>query len=219
MSKPFFSIIMACTLSDYKGAAKDRERKLIRAIESVIAQNFQDWELIVVADGCEDTFNLVGKKYHNDKRIHSFLLLPQPKERVWKRVNDCRNYGHKISKGDYICYLDSDDCFGTEHLHKMHIGIEYLFTKETPDFVFFDDRVATIENDTVGSVERKCHTQRGKCGTSNITFKTSLPVSWEDQTYLHDWKFIQKLMRYGIKQIQACEYIVCHIPSPVNLDV
>ena len=43
-----FSVIMASTLAEYGGAASRRDEKIVRAIDSVIAQTFTDWELIVV---------------------------------------------------------------------------------------------------------------------------------------------------------------------------
>jgi len=231
MTTPFFTIIMACTLSDYKGAATDRERKLVRAIESVIAQTFGDWELLIVADGCERTFDLVREKYVGEKRIDCFLMPQQNNEGVWKRVNDCRNYGHRVAKGKYCLYLDSDDCFGTEHLHKVYVGIgdqcihkfykpatenEFNCDTSMPNVVFFDDFIVFNKSDLLPRTKRSCSLQRGKCGTSNIAFKTELKVTWEDQTYLHDWRFIQQLMKFKIKTIQPCEYIVCHIPNPKN---
>ena len=42
---------MASYLGDYEGAAKDRDSKFIRAVDSYIKQNIKDVELIIVADG------------------------------------------------------------------------------------------------------------------------------------------------------------------------
>jgi len=60
VTTPFLSIIMPSYMGDYGGrygdAAKDRERKLERAIDSVFGPgSIDNFELIVVADGCERT--------------------------------------------------------------------------------------------------------------------------------------------------------------------
>ena len=57
-----FSIIMPSYLGDYPNSATDKEDKLIRAIESVLQQTYKNWELIIIADGCDKTINLL-KKY------------------------------------------------------------------------------------------------------------------------------------------------------------
>ena len=54
-----FSIIMPSYLGEYKRAAKDRDTKIVRAIESVLKQSHEDWELIIISDGCEKTVEIV----------------------------------------------------------------------------------------------------------------------------------------------------------------
>ena len=44
------SVIMPSYLGAYKNAAKDRDRKIVRAINSVVRQTYKDWELIIIAD-------------------------------------------------------------------------------------------------------------------------------------------------------------------------
>jgi glycosyltransferase involved in cell wall biosynthesis len=54
-----FSIIVASNLGNYaSNLAKDRDKKIVRMIESVMVQTFQDFELIIVADGCEKTIEI-----------------------------------------------------------------------------------------------------------------------------------------------------------------
>lgn len=211
--KPFFSIIMASTLAEYKGAATDRTNKLVRAIESVIAQSFGSWELIVVADGCRETFEIIKDKYLKDERIDCILI-----EKHGGYGGQARNVGHRNANGIFVVYLDNDDVLGTEHLEKIERGIVWGSVMQGGDIIFpnvvlFDDLLSQPDR-SAEPIRRKCRLQRGKCGTSNIAFQASLPVSWEDQTYLHDWVFIKSLMKHGIKEIPPAEYIVCHIPYP-----
>lgn len=74
---------------------------LPKAIESVLAQTYTDWELIVVDDGSTDNTREVVAQY-NDKRIT--YIYQENAER-----SAARNNGIAQAKGDYICLLDSDN--------------------------------------------------------------------------------------------------------------
>ncbi len=74
-----------------------------RAISSVLKQNFQDWEMIIVDDGSTDNTKKVLEKYLNKyKNIKYFY-----KENGG--VGSARNLGIKKAQGDYLIFLDSDD--------------------------------------------------------------------------------------------------------------
>ena len=82
-----------------------------RAIDSVLKQDFQDFELIVIDD---------GSNLDNDKRLLQYVT--QHNDRVtYLYHSNCGqsksiNRGILNSKGDYIAILDSDDEYKTNHL-------------------------------------------------------------------------------------------------------
>ena len=86
MNNPFFSIIMA---------TYNRGHCISRAIDSVLAQSFKEWELIIVDDGSSDNTEEIVKKY-NDKRIKYIKLSKN------SGVNVARNRGYKEAKGEYL---------------------------------------------------------------------------------------------------------------------
>ncbi len=92
--KPLFSIIIP---------TYNRGYILSKAIESVLKQNFSNWELIVVDDGSTDNTPQVVKSFLTDKRI-SYIRLPDN-----RGVNYARNIGISKAKGKYIVPLDSDN--------------------------------------------------------------------------------------------------------------
>ena len=86
----------------------DRAAYLVEAIQSVLDQTFQDFELIAVDDGSTDNTREVVERF-NDKRIRY----------LWQEnhgVSAARNTGIKASSGEYIAFLDSDDIWLPENL-------------------------------------------------------------------------------------------------------
>jgi len=73
-----------------------------RAIQSVLEQTYQDFELIVVDDGSTDNTKEVVKGF-NDKRIKYILHEKN------KGATAARNTGIKAARGEYIAFQDSDD--------------------------------------------------------------------------------------------------------------
>lgn len=100
--RPFFSIVLPTF---------NRAYILGEAIESVLKQTYQNWELIIIDDGSEDnTFQIIQK--YTDKRIQYVF-----QENAGK--SQARNKGISLSKGEYICFLDSDDYYYNHHLETI----------------------------------------------------------------------------------------------------
>lgn len=191
---------MQCYLGDYPGAAKNREEKFERAIRSVINQTFSDWELIVISDGCEKSFNYISTVYKDNEKVNCYLI---DKQQLWSGIP--RDIGKKMSTGDYCIYLDSDDYYGLKHLEKINDQLgEY-------DWVWYNDYIWVNE-----WKERICNIKRiGQNGTSNVCFKRNLNVNWSVFTgYAHDYYFNQQLVKKypNTNQIQTPGYYVCHLP-------
>lgn len=93
-----------------------------RALESVKAQTFTDWECIIVNDGSTDkSAEIVERLTINDER---FRLISQENA----GVSVARNRGIAESKGEYVCFLDADDWWAPTFLEEM-----VTFAEEYPD--------------------------------------------------------------------------------------
>jgi len=79
----------------------NRAHFLPRALDSVFAQTYGNWELVIIDDGSTDETSKLLDKY-TDPRI---VRLQQEN----KGVSAARNYGISCCKGDMIALLDSDD--------------------------------------------------------------------------------------------------------------
>ena len=82
----------------------NREKQIERALNSVIQQNFPDWEIVVVDDDSTDQTAKVIKKYLKQypNKIRYFYKIDGG-------VGSARNYGIHKARGDYFVFLDGDD--------------------------------------------------------------------------------------------------------------
>jgi glycosyltransferase involved in cell wall biosynthesis len=200
-----FSVIMPSRLDDYASAAKDREAKLIRAVNSVVAQTFPDWELNIVSDGCQKTVDLIQNNV-TDERVRLWKI---EQGKLWS--GRPRNTGIEQANGEWITYLDIDDIYGENHLKIVSEGLNGF------DWIWFND--IRYRNKLDYWYENYCDiNQVGRHGTSNIAHKRSLEVFWDEKgKYSHDFYFVQKLLKFkNMAKITTPEYFVCHIPGTVN---
>lgn len=84
----------------------NRAHLIGETLDSVIAQTYQNWECIVVDDGSTDNTPEVMEEYiKKDSRIQYHHRPPEHKP----GGNGARNYGFKLSRGEYIQWFDDDD--------------------------------------------------------------------------------------------------------------
>lgn len=82
--------------------AYNSQKFICEAIESVINQSHTNWELIIINDGSSDQTSELVKIYLKDERIR-FV------EQSNSGVSKARNQGLSMMRGDFFCFLDSDD--------------------------------------------------------------------------------------------------------------
>lgn len=92
MSNPFFSIITP---------TYNRAKLLQKAIESVLGQEFSDWEMLIIDDASTDNTAELLKKFSDPRLKYHYQ---KHNER-----SVARNNGIALSRGEYICFLDDDD--------------------------------------------------------------------------------------------------------------
>lgn len=91
------------------------EKVVARCIESVIAQEYKDWELILVDDGSPDRSGEICDEYAvKDERIR---VVHQKNA----GASAARNHGIKVARGEFICFIDSDDYVSPYYLSDFFI--------------------------------------------------------------------------------------------------
>jgi len=104
MPKPLVSFIMP---------VYNTEKYVARAIESVLSQTYQNFELILVNDGSTDSSGLICDSYAKQ----STKIKVMHKENGG--VSSARNCGLDAANGEYIQFIDSDDEIEAERTQKM----------------------------------------------------------------------------------------------------
>lgn len=98
-----------------------------KCIDSILSQTFADFELLLIDDGSPDNCGRICDEYaEKDVRVHVF-------HQKNGGVSKARNLGLDYAKGEYICFVDSDDWIDSEMLETL-IGWEQ---KKQTDLLFF----------------------------------------------------------------------------------
>ncbi|TLM93265.1 glycosyltransferase family 2 protein [Hymenobacter jeollabukensis] len=160
-------------------------------LQSVLAQQFTDWEVLVVDDGSTDnTAEVVAS-------------LPDARIQYLPKVNGergaARNYGLARAQGEYVLFLDSDDLFHPNHLSGLYAKIQEL---KQPNFIAakydFDRDGVRADSDMAGLAEGWYGLDtfvRGNALACNICVRRQNPGLHpfeEDRRYsaVEDWMFM-----------------------------
>ncbi len=79
------------------------EQYLCQCVDSVLAQSYEDYELILVDDGSPDNSGKICDEYQS--KYPRVKVIHKPNG----GLSDARNFGTSAAEGDYIVYIDSDD--------------------------------------------------------------------------------------------------------------
>jgi len=125
--QPLVSVIIPV----YNGATYLRE-----ALESVFAQTYRPFEVIVVDDGSADDSGVIAQSFHDVRYIHQ----------ANQGVAAARNHGIENARGAFLAFLDQDDLWTPE---KLKLQIAYLLDHPELGYTlthqrFFMDPGATL---------------------------------------------------------------------------
>ena len=118
IENPLFSIIVPIY---------DVEHYLIQCIESVLAQDYSNYELILVDDGSPDNSIDICIKYA--KQYSNIVVI----HKINGGVSDARNAGIQIARGEYLMFLDSDDYWEGRTILS---DLQNIITENNPDIIF-----------------------------------------------------------------------------------
>jgi len=182
----------------------NHERYVAESIESVLRQDFDDFELIIVDDASTDTSRQIIQKYAaKDPRIR--VILHEANSGISKTMND----GIAAAKGKFIAGTASDDVWAKDKLTK-----QLAVTASNENLIVWSEgEVIDLEGSPVGKSFSEFHGNVSKkksgdlfqelvkgnyiFGTTLLYKKTNLGEIRYDEnlTYLNDSKFVLDLAR------------------------
>lgn len=163
-----FSVILPCysELEPHQQGASGhthfRGKTVQRAIKSIRNQQFPDWELIIVDDGCIDgiTPEILDKFAEHDDRI-----------KVIHKTNEnraiARNAGMDTATGEWICWIDSDDEYSTHYLRELDQA-----TRDFPEYQIFNFASLLYWPDHKSEIRQAFKPELNKTGTGHEWFRS-----------------------------------------------
>ena len=96
MKKPFFSVIVPCHNS---------EMFMRKGLDSIRNQSFQDYELLIVCDRCEDNTVDIAGEYIRPGTYDTLCLVS------YGRAGLSRNAALDVARGEWVLFMDDDDWY------------------------------------------------------------------------------------------------------------
>lgn len=105
------------------------EKYLPQCVDSLLTQDFEDYEIILVDDGSPDGCPLMCDKYASQNSNIKVIHKPNG------GLSDARNKGIEIASGEYITFVDSDDFWKNTDVLS---GVAQIINQYQPDVVVSD---------------------------------------------------------------------------------
>ncbi len=119
----------------------NRSHLLERAVSSVLAQSFQDFEIIIIDDAStDDTKEMVNDKFSG--QLNSGIIRYVKNSARMERSSS-RNVGIKLARGRFIGFLDDDDTWMPEHLSA---ALDFLHAEKDVGCVFSNFFLTTSDD-------------------------------------------------------------------------
>ena len=128
----------------------NKQDSVTRAVNSVLLQSYQDFELIVVNDGSTDN-SLSALSSITDDRL---IIISQENQ----GVSAARNRGVAESKYDHVCFLDADDEWHPDFLYEINKLVQV-----SPDCSLYCTAISEVDEKGI-AIENSIHLSERKNG-------------------------------------------------------
>lgn len=172
--------------------AFNRPKMLREALESAISQTVTEIEIIVI-DDCSDVDLSVVVADFNDERVRYL------RKNINRGVSDSRNLGVRVSKGDWVFFLDDDDAFLP---NKIEAQIELMLEKQAsvslcPYFDYDSRFLCDFPNEEFVS-NKRLRLGNPYCGASGLAMSRILALDYvfdENLILGEDWDIFVRILK------------------------
>lgn len=129
------------------------EAYLSKCIDSILAQSFTDFELLLIDDGSPDNSGIICDQYaKKDERVKVF-------HKSNGGVSSARNHGLDNAKGVWVAFVDSDDYVGEDYLKGLYEIVKSDIDLVIQTLYYIKKNGTKISYDLQMSEEKKVYTQ------------------------------------------------------------
>ena len=184
------------------------EKYLALSIESIIAQTYDNWELIIIDDCSTDDSASIAKEYSKkDNRIHYYM------NDINFKLPRSLNKGFSIAKGYYLTWTSDDNLYKPQAIEKM---VNALENDEDSDFVFASCRIINEVNNEIEYIMVDEFSKKRIVGLDSVgacfmyTRKVYETVGDYDPNYtlVEDFDYWQRIfMKFNVVTISEILYL------------
>lgn len=168
---------------------------IAQAIESALAQTYENIEIIILNDGSTDNSEEVIAKYYK----------VNPKIRYYHQDNRgivyTRNKGLKLAKGEFVCFLDADDFFNRNYIEKVYQMAEKFDADVVyPNWHFVGDGVNEPDTNFAEFDPKLLQLQIIHCTAESLIRKSAIGEHvFKSKDVAEDWEFFIGLSLDGTR--------------------
>ncbi|MBN2052887.1 glycosyltransferase family 2 protein [Candidatus Woesearchaeota archaeon] len=183
--QPYISVIIP---------AHNEEKYIAKTLDSILSQDFDDYEIIVACDACTDRTAKIAKAYHGATVI----------EGTFGNAAAARNAGAAIAKGQVFAFIDADTYAMPDYLKKVAEAVSQGFTHGGVKYkAESKNLIGRFERASFNKDMEKTHTFGGICYMTRALFQAAEGFNeklnkWEDSAMSEElrekgkYKFIKE---------------------------
>ncbi len=190
---------------------RDGERHLDAAIESVLSQTHQAFDIVVVDDGSTDASRDIARSYGPDVRC---IALPH------RGLGPTRNAGVEAVRGDFVAFIDHDDLWPKR---KLEAQLVPFHSSSPPDLVFGHAReFVSPDVDPAHSRRVRCVPELRPAALPGSLLATRaamsrvgpFPTRWVSNDFL---AWLLAARRLGLREVMVGEHVLSRRLHDSNL--
>lgn len=209
--------------------AYNAEKTLGECLDSLLAQDYENYEIIVVDDGSTDNTKGVAESYGNNK----IRCVCQPNG----GVSAARNAGISFARGEYIIFCDADNCVSTRYVRTLMENADgdslvicaLTLTREALDTEDPDTTSATFDYlrspEKLTALMEKCYVEGGFCKLFKRQILQQHDVQFDrSMSYAEDAKFVYQYLYIVRKVVYVNQFLYFYntknstLTKPANTD-